>query len=313
MSKIAFLFPGQGSQYVGMAKDFFEQDSSYKEKFLHVDEILGNKLTDIILNGPEEKLTLTSNTQPALFAVSALMYDRIYKEGVSPDVVAGHSLGEYTALYAAGVLSFEDALSAVSKRGQIMADAVPSGKGTMAAIIGLKRDLIQAVLDKVEGIVNIANINSPEQVVISGEKEAVLKAMDKLKIEGAKRAIELSVSGPFHSKLMVEAGQKLGLELDEIKLNDPIIDVMANYSADYVRTGDKAKELLVNQVAGPVRWVEIIERMAKDGVDIFVEVGPGKVLSGLNRRISRELKTYNIEDMASFEKTLAILKESVLA
>ena len=309
MSKIAFLFPGQGSQYVGMGKEFLESDKDFETKFFSADKILGRKLSDIILNGPIEELTLTNNAQPALYLTAALIMDKLAKAGIKADVVAGHSLGEYTALYAAEVLSFEDGLKAVQSRGNIMAKAVPAGKGTMAAIIGLNQKQIQEELDKVQGAVNIANINSLEQIVISGEKQSVLDAMELLTTKGASRVIELTVSGPFHSTLMQPAGLELGKELDKLTFNTPNKKFIANVTANYASSVSEIKDLLVKQVSGSVRWVETIQKMAADGVDVFIEVGPGKVLAGLNRRINRDLKTYNVEDEKSLLKVIEELKK----
>lgn len=283
--KTAFVFPGQGSQFVGMGKGF-------AEKFLdEANQMLGFDLLKLCFEGPEEELKKTEITQPAILTVSVAAYELLK---LKPDVMAGHSLGEYSALVAARSISFHDAVKIVHLRGKFMQEAVPLGRGAMAAVIGATRDKIVEICAQVGGV-QPANMNSPNQVVISGKKESVEEAGKRLKEAGAKKVIQLPVSAPFHSQLMEPAARSLAVELSKIKINDAQIPVMANVTADYVKDGKQIADLLIKQVTGSVLWEDSVLKMIKDGVSSFVEVGPGKVLSGLIKKIdpSVEVKTYD--------------------
>ena len=305
MSKLAFVFPGQGSQYVEMGKDFYENYDLAKEYFEKANNILGFDLKDLCFNGPEEKLTETQNTQPAIFTVSMIAYELLKSQGIEPEMVAGHSLGEYAALCAAGVFDFETGLKLVRKRGELMSSAVNDGsEGTMAAIIALDQSKIEEICNQVDGICELANINSPMQIVISGEKEAVKEAMELASEAGAKKVIELNVSSAFHSQLMEPAKNKLKSYIESIDFNDPVIPVVANSTANIVKEKDEIILALEKQLTSPVRWVESMELMGEHGIDLALEVGPGRVLKALMRRIDRSIKTYNVEDKASLEKSV---------
>ena len=309
--KIAFIFPGQGSQYIGMGQDIYNNVPEAKNVFDTANQKLDLDLTNICFNGPEEELKKTSITQPAILATSIACLKLLIREGVKPDMTAGHSLGEYSALVAAGVIDFSDAISLVQKRGTFMEEAAPHGCGGMAAILGLEKSKVDDACRKASdtGIVEVANYNCPGQVVISGELKALEKAMNICKELGAKRAIPLTVSGPFHSSLMSLAESKLANELNLINYKEPIIPVVANVSANYVNTEANIREALIKQISHSVRWDETIERMIKDGAGIFVEVGPGKVLSGLVKKINKDVHVLNVENIESLEKVLAKLKE----
>ncbi len=305
MSKLAFVFPGQGSQYVEMGKDFYENYDLAKEYFEKANNILGFDLKDLCFNGPEEKLTETQNTQPAIFTVSMIAYELLKSQGIEPEMVAGHSLGEYAALCAAGVFDFETGLKLVRKRGELMSSAVnDESEGTMAAIIALDQSKIEEICNQVDGICELANINSPMQIVISGEKEAVKEAMELASEAGAKKVIELNVSSAFHSQLMEPAKNKLKSYIESIDFNDPVIPVVANSTANIVKEKDEIILALEKQLTSPVRWVESMELMGEQGIDLALEVGPGRVLKALMRRIDRSIKTYNVEDKASLEKAV---------
>lgn len=288
MGKVAFVFPGQGSQFVGMGKD-------WAEGFLEeADRILGFDLKKICWLGPEEELKRTEIQQPAILTISAAAYELLKKKGLKPEVVAGHSLGEYSALVAAGSIKFADAVKIVHLRGRFMQEAVPQGVGAMAAVLGASRDKIMEICRQVGGV-QLANLNGPDQVVISGLAGSVAAAGQKLKEAGAKRIIPLPVSAPFHSQLMEPAAQKLKAEMDKIEIRNAVIPVMDNVIADYVTEGTRIRELLIKQVTGSVLWEDSVRKMIADGVSTFIEVGPGKVLSGLIKKIApeAEVKTYN--------------------
>ncbi len=297
--KTAVLFPGQGSQTVGMGAEFFGKFAKAKSIFDTADAALGQKISDICFLGPDELLKSTENAQPAILTASIAILQEVLPF-LKPDVVAGHSLGEYSALVAAGVLDFSDAVKAVKKRGEFMKAA--SG-GTMAAILMLTRDKVDQLCREASrtGLVVPANYNSPGQIVVSGTREGV-EEMCKLAKGAGGKAIPLAVSGPFHSPLMEPAQEKLAAELNKIKFNDPATAIIANVTAEHVKTGNMAKDLLVKQVVSSVLWEDSINRMLKEGIELFVEVGPGKVLSGLVRKIKKEARVYNIENTETLEK-----------
>lgn len=305
---LVFMFSGQGSQYVGMGKELYENYDEAKKVLDKANQILDFDLKDMIFNGPEKDLNNTKNTQPAIYTVSAMIKAVLTEKGLNPAAVAGHSLGEYSALYAAGVLSFEDGLKLVRRRGELMDQADPEGRGTMTAVIGMADEEVEAVLEEIEGIVTAANYNSPNQVVISGEVEAVAQAEKLLAEKGAKKVVPLSVSGAFHSPLMEPAKQELQNIIETIEFKDTEIPLIANVTADYVEKRDEIKNALIKQLNSSVRWSETIARFKEDGYQNYVEVGPSRVLKGLMRKIDRSLNAFNVEDEKSLNKTLKKLK-----
>lgn len=304
MKKIAFVFPGQGSQKVGMGQSFLEMNPANHDLFKQADETLGFSLSTVIQEGPDTQLTETSVAQPALLLVSTMIYQELLKVGITPTVVAGHSLGEYSALVAAGALSLDDALTLVHQRGQLMEQADPDGTGSMAAVLGLDQATIQDTLSTLSEVVDLANINCPGQIVISGTKTGIDQATPLLKEAGAKRIIPLNVSGPFHSRLMKPAAEEFREVLADVELSDLTTPVYSNVTAKHVNHSDEIKELLVKQLYSPVRFEEIIDDLLKEDLDAIVEVGSGKVLSGLVKKVSRRANVFSVQDQSSFQKLI---------
>lgn len=292
MSKTAFVFPGQGSQKVGMGREFYEGTAIGRQVFDQADALLGFPLSELCFEGPAETLTRTENAQPAIFTVSVIAFQLLSEKLPAPDAVAGHSLGEYSALTAAGALSFEDGLRTVRRRGELMAEIGDTVKGAMAAILNLAPEVVAEVCAAASdaGRVEVANYNGPDQTVISGEDAAVDRACALAKERGAKRAMKLNVAAPFHSSLMAPLTEEMGRVLSELTVSAPRIPVIANVTADYVRTADEIRAALTRQVAGSVRWTETVQRLAAEGFAETVEVGPGRVLTGMTPRIAAGLK-----------------------
>ena len=307
MSKLALVFPGQGSQQVGMGKAIAEERPEARQVFEEADGALGFPLSRLCFEGPEEELKLTENTQPAILTTSVALYRALASQGVEPDFVAGHSLGEYSALVAAGALRLEDAVVLVRNRGRYMQEAVPVGEGAMAAILGLGLAEVQEICSQAsEGeVVEPANLNAPGQTVVAGHAAAVQRASAAAKERGAKRVIPLSVSAPFHCRLMRPAQHRLERDLANVTVSDLRVPLVSNVDAAWVRTGAEAVDALVRQVASPVRWEESVRRLVDEGVDQFVEVGPGKVLSGLVRKIAENVRVASIEDPNGLRRLLA--------
>src|SRR5699024_1476648 len=300
LKRVAFMFPGQGSQTVGMGQDIYNHYSSVKQLYDHANEALGRDLKSIMFEGTKETLTETENAQPALLLSSIAIHSLLIEEQIQPIMTVGHSLGEYSALVAAGALSLSDALPLVSTRGKLMEEAFPKGQGTMAAVLGLKEDEIQNALDEVQDeIVDLANINCPGQIVISGSVKGIEKASDILKNKGARRILPLNVSGPFHSRLMEPANQAFSNYLNDVKINDASIPVYANVTAKPVTDKKEIKKLLLKQLYSPVQFKASIENMLMEDLDGLVEIGNGKVLSGLVKKINRKVKTISVSDVSS--------------
>jgi [acyl-carrier-protein] S-malonyltransferase len=306
MGKVAFVFPGQASQYPGMGKELAELYPSAKAVFDEADKALGFSISKMCFEGSEEDLKLTANTQPAILTCSIATYRVLEEKGLAPDFVAGHSLGEYSALVAAGGLKFADAVRLVRKRGTYMQEVVPAGQGAMAAIMGLSPAVVTDVCKRAsEGQVCApANLNSPDQTVISGDADAVKRAVELASQAGAKRATILPVSAPFHSALMMPAQEKLAHDLQKIHFDKLRVPLVTNVDADTIETGDQARDALIRQVTAAVHWEESVRLLIEEGVNTFVEVGPGKVLTGLLRQIERSVATLNVEDGKSLLKTV---------
>ncbi|PZD93291.1 [acyl-carrier-protein] S-malonyltransferase [Paenibacillus sambharensis] len=306
MGKTAFVFPGQGAQSVGMGKDVYEASEAGRSLFRRADEALGFKLSDIIFDGPEAELKQTANTQPALLTVSLALLELI-KERVRPDYVAGHSLGEYSALAAAGVLSFEDAVRIVRARGEFMESAVPGGQGAMAAVLGADREQLAALCQAVSGeagAVELANVNCPGQIVVSGTAAGVAAIVERGKEAGAKRVIPLEVSGPFHSSLMKPAADQLQQVLEQADLKDSTVPVVANVTARPVQSASDIRGLLTEQVVSPVLWEDTIVWLIEQGVDEFVEIGPGTVLAGLIKKTDKSVRVRSVNSLTAAAQLL---------
>jgi [acyl-carrier-protein] S-malonyltransferase len=314
MSKLAFIFPGQGSQRAGMGRDLTENDPAARAAFEEADRALGFGLSDLCFNGPDEDLQLTANTQPAILTASVAAFRALSEKGFKPDFVAGHSLGEYSALVAAGALNLSDAARLVRRRGELMQEAVPVGVGAMAAILGIEASKVADACEAAaQGRVCApANFNSPEQVVIAGHKEAVERAVEECKARGARRAMMLKVSAPFHSALMKPAQEKMIEPLNATPFNDLSFPIVNNVDAEIVTGGSQSRDALIRQISAPVRWTEIVMKMFEEGAETFVEVGPGKVLIGLVKAIAKDagkdVKLLNVEDQASLQATVESLQ-----
>jgi len=304
MKSVAFIFPGQGSQYVGMGKELFENFSVAKKIFEEADDTLHFSISALCFEGPEEALKLTENTQPALLTASIAALKVLQAEkGTVPQFTAGHSLGEYSALVASGALTFSGAVKTVRLRGKFMQEAVPVGEGAMAAVLGMEREQVEKLCEEISSgeILTPANFNSPGQIVIAGHSKAVERAIERVKQEG-KKAVLLPVSAPFHSPLMKPAGERLGKALEEISVADLKIPVVTNVEAEINTAKDRVKGLLVAQVSNPVRWEESMRKMIEKGIEQVMEIGPGKVLSGLMKRIDGRVESKNVEDLQTLKK-----------
>ncbi len=311
MLKIGCIFPGQGSQYIGMGKEIAEKYKVAMDIFDRADEKLGIRLKDLCFNGIEEELKKTENTQPSILTVSIALLEVLKLNGVKPQITAGLSLGEYSALVASNAIKFEDAVEIVKKRGRFMQDAVPRGEGSMAAVIGLLKDEIFECLKMASGygIVEPVNFNCPKQVVIAGQVKAVQKASQLLKEKGARKVIELPVSAPFHSSMLKSAGERLSKELEKIDFSDMDIPVISNVNAQIIKNKYEIKKLLIDQVSSSVLWEDCVKNMIGLGVDTFIEVGPGNTLSAFVKKIDKGIDIYNVEDIGSLDRTINSLRE----
>ncbi len=304
--KVAFLFPGQGAQQVGMGMDVAEKYDVARDVFNKADEVLGFSISKLIKEGPPEELKQTINTQPAIVTTSIALLEVLKSYGIECGAVAGHSVGEYAALYGAGVLDLESCVKVTRARGEYMHEAGGKNPGTLYAIIGLDEDTVQKICDNVDGLVVIANLNCPGQIVISGEVKAVEEAGRKAEELGARKVVPLAVSAAFHSPLMEEAASKLAQVLDSVNFADAKVPVYSNVSAEPVKSGEKLRELMKRQIISQVLWEKAMRNMIADGFDTFIEIGPGRTLAGMMRRIDRKVKVYNFNNVSSLDK---ILKE----
>ena len=307
--KIAFLFPGQGSQYVGMGKQFHDAYPVAREAYEQASDILGWDLARLSFEGPKSELTLTCHTQPAILVHSHIACTLLRESGFSPSLALGHSLGEYSALLAAGAIDFRAGVELVKKRGRFMHEAVPERGGAMAALLGMEREAAEAICGEVEGVVEVANYNAPGQYVLSGDKDAVESAARLATDRGARKAVMLPVGAPFHCSLLSEAAERMSEVLDEAEIGDPSIPVYANVTARPVREGKQVRELLKRQIRSAVRWEDAVRAAGEEQPDVMVELGPGKVLSGLNKRILKDIPVHNVEDLQSLEKAVSALGE----
>jgi [acyl-carrier-protein] S-malonyltransferase len=312
--KTAFIFPGQGSQYSGMGKEVYDAFSSAREVFAQADNALGFSLSNLCFRGSEEDLKLTRNTQPAILAVSVAILRALRERGFCPDFVAGHSLGEFSALVCAESLELPDAIRLVRKRGQYMQEAVPIGKGAMAAVLGLEPALVTEACAEAstEGIVSPANLNAPDQTVIAGEAAAVRMASENAKRKGAKRVVPLSVSAPFHCALMAPARDRLAKDLSELDFGDLSMPLVTNVDAVAISKGPGARDALIRQVCSPVRWMESVQYLTKAGVDTFIEIGPGKVLCGLVKKIAPQVHAFSVEGIRSIEALASTISNATM-
>ena len=306
MSKIAFIFPGQGAQKAGMGKDFYETFNTAKEIFDQACQWLSLDMKELCFT-ENDRLDLTEYTQAALVTTCLAMEKVVEEKGLYPDVTAGLSLGEYCAIEVSGGMSMQDAVTTVLKRGILMEQAVPAGQGMMAAVLGMDADKIEAVTDAIDGV-SIANYNCPGQIVITGAKEAVEKASAKLKESGARRVLPLNVSGPFHSAMLEDAGKELAQVLENVSLSPLKIPYVTNVTAQYVENSDETKALLAKQISSSVKWQQSVETMIKEGVDTFVEIGPGKTLAGFMKKIDKTVKVYNIQTVEDVDKVISEIK-----
>jgi [acyl-carrier-protein] S-malonyltransferase len=302
MSKIAFLFPGQGAQKAGMGLDFYKQSATAKEVYEKASSWLGMDVKALCFE-ENDMLNLTQYTQAAMVTTSLAMEMVVEEQGLHPDIAAGLSLGEYCALTVSGAMNLQDAIATVRKRGILMEQAVPAGQGGMAAVLGMEAEKIEAVLEPIDGV-GIANYNCPGQIVITGMKTALDTAIEALKEAGAKRVVELTVSGPFHSPMLKEAGEKLAEELEHVALGDVKIPYVTNVTAELVKNTDEIKGLLARQICSPVRWQQSVERMIAEGVDTFVEIGPGRTLTGFLKKINKDVAAYNIQTVEDMDEVL---------
>ena len=308
MGKIVFMFPGQGAQYVGMGKDFYEKEKAAREIFEKASHITGLDIPAICFE-ENEKLSITEYTQIAMVTVEIAILKVLEERGIRPQAAAGLSLGEYGAIVAAGVMQADTALAIVRRRGVYMQEAVPTG-GAMAAVLELSTDVIEETCEQTEGIVSIANYNCPGQIVITGEADAVRRAGEALQQKGAKRVVPLNVSGPFHSQMLTGAGERLRKDLERAQLLEFSIPYVANLTADYVRSTEPVRELLEKQISSPVRWQQSVERLLADGFDTFVEIGPGRTLSSFVKKINREVTVLNVDKYEDLDKCMEVLKNA---